>query len=105
MSTSLAAFDSHLPQELIAQHPAPRRQDSCLMVVDRASQTWRHHTFSELPELLHHHDLLVINDTRAFPARLVGRKTSGGRAELLLHHLPEPVNHDTTTGARARANY
>ena len=105
MSTSLADFDYHLPQELIAQHPAPRRQDSRLLVVDRASQTWRHHTFSELPEILHQRDFLVINDTRVFPARLQGRKASGGRAELLLHHLPEPVNQDSTTKARARANY
>ena len=100
MSLTLADFDFHLPPELIAQHPAPQRSDSRLMVVDRASQTWRHHTFAELPDLLHRGDLLVANDTRVFPARLKGTKASGGRVELLLHHLPEPAGQGT---ARARA--
>jgi S-adenosylmethionine:tRNA ribosyltransferase-isomerase len=75
------------------------------MVVDRASQTWRHHTFAELPEILGHRDFLVLNDTRVFPARLQGRKASGGRVELLLHHLPEPVNQGAIDKARARASY
>ncbi len=101
MSLTLADFDFHLPPELIAQHPAPRRSDSRLMVVDRASQTWRHHTFADLPDLLHQGDLLVANDTRVFPARLKGTKASGGRVELLLHHLPEPAGPGT---ARARAS-
>jgi S-adenosylmethionine:tRNA ribosyltransferase-isomerase len=106
MSFSLADFDYHLPPELVAQHPAPRRQDSRLMVVDRAAQTWQHRTFAELPEILHPHDLLVLNDTRVFPARLHGRKASGGRVELLLHHLPEPLDDDPAPKAAvARANY
>ena len=100
MSLTLADFDFHLPPELIAQHPAPQRSDSRLLVVDRASQTWRHHTFAELPDLLHQGDLLVANDTRVFPARLKGNKASGGRVELLLHHLPEPAGQGA---ARARA--
>jgi S-adenosylmethionine:tRNA ribosyltransferase-isomerase len=105
MSFTLADFDYHLPPELIAQHPAPQRSDSRLMVVDRAAQTWQHRTFSELPDILHPLDFLVLNDTRVFPARLQGRKASGGRVELLLHHLPEPLNHDPSHTARARANY
>jgi S-adenosylmethionine:tRNA ribosyltransferase-isomerase len=106
MSFTLADFDYHLPPELIAQHPAPQRSDSRLMVVDRASQTWQHHTFSELPDVLHPSDLLVLNDTRVFPARLHGRKASGGRVELLLHHLPELLDHGQTPhAARARATY
>jgi len=105
MSLTLADFDYHLPPELIAQHPAPQRSDSRLMVVDRHSQSWRHHIFSELPEILQAHDFLVLNDTRVFPARLQGRKASGGRVELLLHHLPNPVSHDTPNMATARASY
>ena len=101
MSLTLADFDFHLPPELIAQHPAPQRSDSRLMVVDRGSKTWRHHTFAELPDLLHQGDLLVTNDTRVFPARLKGHKASGGRVELLLHHLPESAGQGT---ARARAS-
>lgn len=106
MPFTLADFDYHLPPEHIAQHPAPQRSDSRLMVVDRASQTWQHRTFAELPEILHHQDFLVLNDTRVFPARLHGRKDSGGRVEILLHHLPEPLNHGPTANmARARAGY
>jgi S-adenosylmethionine:tRNA ribosyltransferase-isomerase len=106
MSLTLADFDYHLPPELIAQHPAPRREDSRLLVVDRASQTWRHHMFAEFPEILEPRDFLVLNDTRVFPARLHGRKASGGKVELLLHYLPEPVqsgpNPDT---AQVQASY
>jgi S-adenosylmethionine:tRNA ribosyltransferase-isomerase len=106
MPFSLADFDYHLPPELIAQHPAPHRADSRLMVVDRASQTWQHRTFSELPDILRPQDFLVLNDTRVFPARLHGHKASGGRVELLLHHLPEPLDHaPSPQTARARANY
>jgi S-adenosylmethionine:tRNA ribosyltransferase-isomerase len=106
MSFTLADFDYHLPPELIAQHPAPQRSDSRLMVVDRSSQTWQHRTFSEVPDILHPSDFLVLNDTRVFPARLHGRKASGGRVELLLHHLPEALHHGPTPhAARARATY
>jgi S-adenosylmethionine:tRNA ribosyltransferase-isomerase len=106
MSFTLADFDYHLPPELIAQYPAAKRSDSRLMVVDRASQTWEHRTFSELPDILHSIDFMVLNDTRVFPARLHGRKATGGRVELLLHHLPEPLNLDHSLHtAMARANY
>jgi S-adenosylmethionine:tRNA ribosyltransferase-isomerase len=106
MSFTLTDFDYYLPPELIAQHPAPQRADSRLMVVDRAARTWQHRTFSELPDILHPEDFLVLNDTQVFPARLHGRKASGGRVEILLHHLPEPLNHDPSLHtARARANY
>jgi S-adenosylmethionine:tRNA ribosyltransferase-isomerase len=107
MSFTLADFDYRLPTELIAQHPASRRQDSRLMVVDRASQTWQHRTFSELPEILNQHDFLVLNDTRVFPARLHARKEGGGgQVEILLHHIPDPLNHEPIPrAARARATY
>jgi S-adenosylmethionine:tRNA ribosyltransferase-isomerase len=106
MSFTLTDFDYYLPPELIAQHPAPQRADSRLMMVDRAARTWQHRTFSELPDILHPEDFLVLNDTQVFPARLHGRKASGGRVEILLHHLPEPLNHDPSLHtARARANY
>jgi S-adenosylmethionine:tRNA ribosyltransferase-isomerase len=105
MSFTLADFDYHLPPELIAQHPAPRRHESRLMLVDRASQRWSHHTFADLPEILGANDFLVVNDTRVFPARLEGRKASGGRVELLLHHVPLPVERDIPTKARVQAHY
>jgi len=105
-SFTLADFDYHLPREFIAQHPTPCRTDSRLMVVDRAGQTWRHHTFADLPEILDPSDFLVLNNTQVFPARLLGRKASGGRVEFLLHHLPETLSDKTLPDtARARASY
>ena len=75
-------FDYALPAEAIAQHPVEPRDRSRLMVL-RAGGT-RHLRFHELPALLAPGDLLVVNDTRVLPARLVARKPSGGRVEVLL---------------------
>jgi S-adenosylmethionine:tRNA ribosyltransferase-isomerase len=105
MSFTLTDFDYHLPPELIAQQPAHCRHEARLMLVHRASQTWSHHTFADLPEILGAKDFLVVNDTRVFPARLEGRKASGGRVELLLHHLPLPAARDMPTKARVQAHY
>jgi S-adenosylmethionine:tRNA ribosyltransferase-isomerase len=87
----VADFDFHLPPELIAQHPAPQRAASRLMVVERATSAITHAHASDLPDLLLPGDLLVVNDTRVFPARLLGRRDpSGGRVEcLLLRQLDE----------------
>jgi S-adenosylmethionine:tRNA ribosyltransferase-isomerase len=77
-------FDYHLPEHLIAQHPAERRDESRLLVVRRASATLEHRTFRDLPELLAPGDLLVLNDTKVLPARLVGRReATGGKWEAL----------------------
>jgi S-adenosylmethionine:tRNA ribosyltransferase-isomerase len=73
-----------LPDALIAQHPAAERDRSRLMVLDRAGGGLAHRHFHELPEILDPGDLLVLNDTRVVPARLTGRKVSGGRVEVLL---------------------
>jgi len=73
-----------LPPELIAQRPAARRQDARLMIVDRAHGEIRHSRFAEFPELIGGHDIVVANDSRVFPARIVGTKPTGGRVELLL---------------------
>jgi len=80
----VADFDFDLPADLIAQTPRPRGA-SRLLVVDRALHSWREVPFAELPALLAPGDLLVANDTRVFPARLMGRRDpSGGAAECLL---------------------
>jgi S-adenosylmethionine:tRNA ribosyltransferase-isomerase len=63
-------LDYHLPQELIAQHPAARRDESRLLVYDRASGATRHTVFRELPDLLPSATLTVVNDTRVVPARI-----------------------------------
>ena len=77
-------FDFHLPESLIAQHPAARRDESRLLVVRRAAGTLEHHTFRDLPDLLSTGDLLVLNDTKVLPARVVGRRdATGGKWEGL----------------------
>jgi len=84
-------FDFDLPAELIAQHPVEPRDRSRLMVVDRRRGGWEHRVFAELPELLHPGDVVVRNDTRVVPARLVGRReATGGRWEgLFLRERPD----------------
>src|SRR6476620_7522732 len=77
-------FDYHLPEHLIAQHPAAQRDESRLLVVRRDNGTLEHRTFRDLPDLLTPGDLLVLNDTKVLPARLIGtREETGGRWEAL----------------------
>ena len=84
---NVADFDFSLPDDLIAQEPPAERGGSRLLVMDRASGRLAHHQFSELPSLLRSGDLLVVNDTRVFPARLIGsRLPGGGAAECFLMH-------------------
>ncbi|HEX8473036.1 MAG TPA: tRNA preQ1(34) S-adenosylmethionine ribosyltransferase-isomerase QueA [Pyrinomonadaceae bacterium] len=81
----ISEFDYELPEELIAQHPPERRDSSRMLVVERAERRWRDSYFSELPTEIRSGDVIVVNNTRVFPARLIGRRTpSGGRVELLL---------------------
>ena len=78
-------FDYELPDGLIAQQPMEPRDHSRLMVVDRTTGSIAHRLFYELPEYLRLGDVLLLNETRVVPARLRGRKESGGgRVELLL---------------------
>ena len=84
-------FDYDLPAELIAQHPLGERDASRMLIVDRATQSWRDSAFASLPDCLRANDVLVLNNTRVFPARLVGeRSPSGGTVELLLLSEIEP---------------
>jgi S-adenosylmethionine:tRNA ribosyltransferase-isomerase len=86
METSALEYD--LPPELIAQRPVERRDESRLLVYDRASGDIRHRRFSELAEELSQDELVVVNETRVIPARLRLRRPGGGEAEvLLLEHV------------------
>ena len=77
-------FDYDLPEHLIAQQPTAQRDESRLLVVRRDSRELEHRTFRDLPELLNPDDLLILNDTRVMPARLIGtRAATGGKWEGL----------------------
>jgi len=80
-------FHYELPDELIARHPAARRSESRLLHLDGRDGALADLQFVDLPRLLRAGDLLVFNDTRVIPARLYGRKASGGKVELLLERV------------------
>jgi S-adenosylmethionine:tRNA ribosyltransferase-isomerase len=82
---SLSDFDFELPRELIAQHPAPQRSDSRLLAIPREGP-FCHKRFADIVGLVRPGDLLVRNNTKVLPARLIGKRANGGRAELLLLH-------------------
>jgi S-adenosylmethionine:tRNA ribosyltransferase-isomerase len=84
-------FDYDLPAELIAQHPPAERDSARMLVLDRASGASTHATVRDLPRYLEPGDLLVLNDSRVLPARLLGRREDGGEAEVL---LLRPLGHD-----------
>jgi S-adenosylmethionine:tRNA ribosyltransferase-isomerase len=77
-------FDYALPPSLIAQYPSPHRGETRLMVLHRNQGTIEHREFPNILNYLHPGDLLVLNNTRVLPARLIGKKETGGRCELLL---------------------
>jgi S-adenosylmethionine:tRNA ribosyltransferase-isomerase len=83
-------FNYDLPSELIAQTPLPERAASRLLVFNGATGRTTDRRFADLPELLRAGDLLVLNDTRVVPARLLGRKPSGGRVEIMLERVVAP---------------
>ena len=84
---SLADFNYDLPEELIARFPCKVRSHSRLLGVNVGTHTLTHHQFFELPQLLQPGDLLVANNTKVIPARLFGRKESGGQVELLVERI------------------
>ncbi len=96
----LTDFSYELPDALIAQKPPAMRGDSRLMVLNGAAGKVDHLHFSNLIDLLNEDDLLVFNDTRVIPARLFGRKQSGGKVEVLL----ERVLNDRQVLASVRAS-
>ena len=77
-------FDFDLPAALIAQEPAARRDNSRLMIVDRVTGSITHHEFCDIIGLMPANDLLVVNTTRVFRARLLGTRDSGAGAEVFL---------------------
>lgn len=84
----LESYDYHLPPELIAQCPLDRRDASRLLILDRARDEILHSAFEEIASYLREGDLLVVNDTKVFPARLQGETSKGRMLEVLLLGLP-----------------
>ncbi len=84
----LTSYDFELPEECIAQEPVKRRDQSRLMVLDKDKNSPVHTRFASILDYLRPGDLLVRNNTRVFPARLQGRKETGGRVEMLLLEYP-----------------
>lgn len=80
----LSDFDYELPNELVAQKPLRRRGESKLLVLTRKSGELRETLFSNFPRYLQEGDLLVVNETRVIPARILGRRSSGGAVEVFL---------------------
>ena len=89
MSLRTADYDFQLPDELIARHPAPRRDGSRMLVLRRAEQVIEHRMFSDFASLIPAGSLVVLNDTKVIPARVF---SDDGRIELLLLNPLSPLN-------------
>ena len=101
----LSDLDYELPPELIAQIPAPSRDASRLLVIDRARGGFEDHGFAELPDLLRPGDCLVVNNSRVIPARVLARDAGGREVELLFFEAIDRSRWRALTrpGRRSRA--
>lgn len=80
-------FDFELPDELIARYPMEERTTSRLFHLEGESGKTSHHHFSDIIDFINPGDLLIFNNTRVIPARMFGRKASGGKIEVLLERM------------------
>jgi S-adenosylmethionine:tRNA ribosyltransferase-isomerase len=80
----LSEFDYYLPEELIAQEPTPRRDECRLLLLNRRDKSFKETAFKDIVEFINKDDLLVLNDTRVLKARLIAKRKTGGRLEILL---------------------
>lgn len=96
----LEQFDYYLPPELIAQTPVEPRDSSRLMIIDRQSGQISHHTFTEIADYLQSGDLLIANNSRVIPARLFGRKPTGGKVEILLLKAVDSLHWEALVGGK-----
>lgn len=91
---SITDYAYNLPESLIAQHPLAQRDQSRLLCLDRRSGRWEHRHFKNVMDLLNPGDLLVLNNTRVINGRLLGRKESGGKVEVLLLDYAQGVQRN-----------
>lgn len=94
----LEDYNYNLPEALIAQNPVAQRDRSRLLFVDRKTRMLGHHRFFDICDLLTPSDVLVVNNTAVIPARLVGQKETGGRAEVLILGYPDGGKDRMDTG-------
>lgn len=80
----ISEFDYHLPDELIAQKPLPNREDSRMLAVDRSAGSLKDNSFRAFPGYIREGDVVVLNNTKVFPARLIGNSDTGASIELFL---------------------
>ncbi|NTV13683.1 MAG: tRNA preQ1(34) S-adenosylmethionine ribosyltransferase-isomerase QueA [Desulfobulbaceae bacterium] len=99
---AITDYDFSLPPAAIAQEPAAKRDEARLMVLDRCTGAVADRKFGDLLGLLKAGDLLVVNDTKVFPARLIGKKESGGRVELFILDYPRTFVEDSTGVGRGK---
>ena len=99
---SASDFGYHLPEDRIARYPAARRDQSRLLVAPRSGESFEHRVFRDLPGLMRPGDLLVVNESRVLPVRLLGAKPTGARAEVLLLR-PLGEEHPSEAGGEADA--
>jgi len=92
VSTRLSDYDYSLPEHLIAKYPPEKRGDSRLLVLHRNTRTWEDRSFADIIEYLNEGDVLVLNKTKVIPARLVGKRKTGGKVEVLLLQRLEGEN-------------
>ncbi len=90
----LSDFDYFLPRELIAQYPLVKRDNARLLVLNRAKAIIEHRVFKDITNYLKKDDLLILNDTKVLPSRLVGNKITGGRVEVLLLRRKNSITFD-----------
>ena len=86
-SLKVSDFSFELPDELIARYPQEQRSASRLLQINAESKSIEHKQFTDIIDTLSSGDLLVFNDTRVIPARLLGEKVSGGKVEVVLSAL------------------
>lgn len=91
----ISEFDFNLPDDLIAQKPLENRENSRMLALDHSSQTWQDKHFFDFSEFLKKDDVIVLNNTKVFPARLLGRSETGANVELFLVKEIEPQVWET----------
>lgn len=100
LDMNIKLFDYNLPPELIAQKPTSPRDHSRLLVLDKVSGSIKHKHFFDLAKLLNSDDVLVLNNTQVFPARLIGKKITGGKAEIFLLQRINDNTYQALLGGR-----